>query len=82
LLFYSRIAGSGVGRAFDATEFLDVGFDETFPEGTSALGLPGVQDDRLSASVEPGTVLRSSCRQAIFILATFERRSDCGSGPC
>jgi hypothetical protein len=77
-----RPASRLLGEERNPFEVLDTGFDEIFPEGTSALGLPGVQDDRLSASVEPGTVLRSSCRQAIFILATLERRSDCGPGPC
>jgi hypothetical protein len=35
------------GRAFDITEVLDVDFDETFPEGTFTLDLPGVRFDRV-----------------------------------
>ncbi len=33
------------GRAFDVTEVLDIGFDETFQRGTFALRLPGVRFD-------------------------------------
>lgn len=38
-----RLASRLEGRAFDVTEVLDVGFDETFPESMFALDLPGVQ---------------------------------------
>lgn len=40
-----RLASRLEGRAFDATGVLDICFDETFPEGTFALDLPGVRFD-------------------------------------
>lgn len=42
-----RLASRLDGRAFDATEVLEVGFDEPFPEGTFALDIPGVSFDRV-----------------------------------
>lgn len=41
-----RLASRLGGRAFDVTEVLDIAFDETFPEGTFVLDLPGVRFDR------------------------------------
>ena len=40
-----RLASRLRGRAFDVTEVLDIHFDETFPEGTFSLQLPGVRFD-------------------------------------
>ena len=38
-----RLASRLSGRAFDVTEVLNISFDETFPEGTFVLDLPGVE---------------------------------------
>lgn len=40
-----RLASRLGGQAFDVTEVLDIHFDETFPEGTFVLDLPGVRFD-------------------------------------
>ena len=42
-----RLASRLGGRAFDVTEVLEIAFDESFPEGTFALDLPGVRFDRV-----------------------------------
>ena len=40
-----RLASRLGGRAFDVAEVLEISFDETFPEGTFILDLPGVRFD-------------------------------------
>jgi hypothetical protein len=42
-----RLASRLGGRAFDATEVLDISFDEDFREGTFVLELPGVEFGRV-----------------------------------
>jgi hypothetical protein len=42
-----RLASRLEGRAFDATEVLDICFDEVFPQGTFVLDLPGVEFGRV-----------------------------------
>jgi hypothetical protein len=42
-----RLASRLGGRAFDVMEVLEIAFDESFPEGTFALDLPGVRFDRV-----------------------------------
>ena len=42
-----RLASRLEGRAFDATEVLDICFDEAFSEGTFVLDLPGVEYGRV-----------------------------------
>ncbi len=42
-----RLASRLEGRAFDATEVIEVVFDEVFPKDTFVLDLPGVEFDRV-----------------------------------